>query len=178
MRRALASSDSCESDPKVDPATPNRTRGRIVLAWAWVAGWAFVIWTLGGDDFSFAKTSRTISPWLQWLIGDIDSRTRFKIYVAMRKSAHFFEYAILALLTFRAALIAARRNPLASSAWIALFLVATLATADEARQAFSDARSGSPYDVLIDIMGGAITIIGLLAISRRMRPIGSVESSV
>ena len=44
-----------------------------------------------------------------------------------------------------------------------------LASADEARQALSDARTGSPWDVLIDLTGGVIAVTGVLVISRRMR---------
>lgn len=153
-----------------DPDPPRRApRRRIVLAWTWVVLWAGVIWMLGGDDYALNETSRLLSPWLEWLIGDIDVRTRYRILVALRKSAHFVEYAILALLTFRAALMAAPRNQLATAAWTALFLVAALATADEARQAFSPARTGSPWDVLIDLTGGCLTVLGLILISRRMR---------
>ena len=136
-----------------------------------------MIWILGGDGFSLAATSRTISPWLEFLIGDLDPATRLKIFLAIRKSAHFFEYAILAILTFRAALLAAPRNQLATAGWVALFLVAILATADEARQAFSSARSGSPYDVVIDVTGGLIAIIGLIVITRRMRRQDTLESA-
>ncbi len=172
----MAASEPSESAPeKASP--PSRRRRRIVLAWTWVACWAAVIWTLGGDGFSLAATSRTISPWLELLIGDIDPATRLKIFLAIRKSAHFFEYAILAILTFRAALLAAPRNQLATAGWVALFLVATLATADEARQAFSSARSGSPYDVVIDVTGGLIAIVGLILITRRMRGHGPLESA-
>jgi hypothetical protein len=179
MRQNLARSDPDrmpDSDPESEAAATEsarprrRSRRRIVLAWTWVALWAGIIWILGGDDFSYQDTSSTLSPWLKWLIGDVDYRTRIKIFVAVRKSAHFVEYAILALLTFRAALMAARRNQWITAAWVALFLVATLASADEARQAFSSARTGSPFDVLIDITGGVIAIGGLLLISRRMRP--------
>ncbi len=183
MRRALAASESGDSDPSDRPAPPSpvdpsRGRGRIIVAWVWVACWAAVIWVLGGDRFSLAETSRTIYPWLQWLIGDVDFTTRYKIFFAVRKSAHFIEYAILAILTFRAALLAAPRNQLATAAWVALFLVATLASADEARQAFSNTRSGSPYDVLIDVTGGAISVIGLVLIARRMRGTDGREASI
>ena len=148
-----------------------------MLAWLWVVCWAALIWTLGGDSFSFTKTNQTIFPWLDWLTGDLDYRTRYQIYVSIRKAAHFVEYAILALLTFRAAFIAARKTPLASAAWIALFIVTCLAGADEARQAFSPVRTGSPIDVLIDVSGGVVAILGLLVISRRMRAPERVESS-
>ena len=168
----MASSKANQSNSGT-PSQPKRRKRRIGFAWALVAIWAAVIWTLGGDDFSLTETSLMISPWIEWILGDIDSRTKWKIFLAIRKSAHFVEYAILALLTFRAALISAPRNQLATAGWIALFLVATLATADEARQAFSTARSGSPYDVLIDLTGGAFAVIGLLTIGRRMRPIGA-----
>ena len=43
---------------------PGRRR-RITFAWCLVAVWAGVIWMLGGDDFSLAKTSRGIEPWLE-----------------------------------------------------------------------------------------------------------------
>ena len=51
------------------------------------------------------------------------------------------------------------------------------ASADEARQAFSDVRTGSPYDVLIDVAGGVVMVLGLLVISKRLRPSNTVESS-
>lgn len=160
-----------------DPSPPPRKRRRrLVIAWTLVVVWAAVIWILGGDQFSLAETSRTISPWIEWLIGDLDHATRYRIFLGIRKSAHFVEYAILAILTFRAALITAPRNQLATAAWVALFLVATLAGADEARQAFSNARTGSPTDVLIDVTGGSIAILGLVLITRRMRQTPEVES--
>jgi len=142
---------------------------RIVIAWLCVVLWAGVIWRLGGDEFSATNTSSVLFDWLRMFYENIDPRTRYRILIGLRKFAHFFEYAVLALLTFRAALITGARNQLATAAWVALFLVATLASADEARQAFSQARTGSPYDVLIDLLGGAVAISGLLLISRRMR---------
>lgn len=166
MRPDLTSPDVSDAEK----ATAQRKRRRIILAWAAVVFWAGVVWTLGGDAFSLAETSKFISPMIEAIFGDIDGRTKWKIFLTVRKSAHFVEYAILALLTFRAALLSAPRNQLATAAWVALFLVATLATADEARQAFSTARSGSPYDVLIDLTGGVFAILGLLLITRRMRP--------
>lgn len=173
MRRSLSERDA--TDPETE--RPRSSTRRKVVAWAWVLAWGLVIWTFGTDDFSFEESSDAIYPWLDWLTGDLDYRTRYRIYVGIRKSAHFIEYAILALLTFRAALIAAARTQLATAAWTALFIVACLASADEARQSFSAVRTGSPYDVLIDISGGLVMILGLVVIVRRMRSPGAVESS-
>jgi len=168
-----------ENDPKenAESPAPKRPARRAMLAWLWVVCWSGLIWFLGGDSFSFSETTEAFMPWFDWLIGDLDWRTRYRIYAAFRKTAHFFEYAILALLTFRAALSAARHTQLATAGWVALFIVTSLATADEARQAFSPVRTGSPYDVLIDVAGGLLAVLALLVISRRMRPPGQLESS-
>jgi VanZ family protein len=173
MRRSLPRPDPNNAETR-PPRSPTR---RKVIAWAWVFAWALVIWTLGTDDFSFEESSNTIYPWLDWLTGDLDWRTRYQIYVAIRKCAHFTEYAILALLTFRAALIAAARTPVATAAWVALFMVACLAAADEARQSFSAVRTGSPYDVLIDVSGGLVMVLGLVVIVRRLRSPDAIRSS-
>ena len=168
-----------QSDPKeaVDSVQLKRPLQRRLLAWLWVVCWATLIWIFGGDSFSFSESGNTILPWLDWLTGDLDYRTRYRIYIAIRKSAHFVEYAILALLTFRASLISANRTRLATAAWVALFIVTSLAAADEARQAFSQVRTGSPYDVLIDVTGGLLTVLGLLLITRRLRQSDPAESS-
>lgn len=176
MRRRLVETNDMEN---AESPTPKRPLRRTMLAWFWVLCWGGTIWTLGGDSFSFPQTTDTIMPWLDWLTGDLDWRTRYRILVAIRKSAHFIEYAILALLTFRAALLsAARRTRFVTAGWVAIFIVTSLATADEARQAFSPVRTGSPYDILIDVAGGLLAVLGLLVISRRMRPAGGAESSV
>ena len=175
MRRFLFENDSDES---IESPARNRRGRRAIVAWLLVFCWGAMIWILGGDSFSFSETSETLLPWLDWLTGSLDWRTRYKIFVAIRKSAHFIEYAILALLTFRAAtLSAARKTQLATAGWVALFIVMSLATADEARQAFSPVRTGSPYDILIDVAGGLITVLGLIVISRRLRANTPAESS-
>lgn len=167
MRPALSADDLEPAQPS--EADRRRRRRRIALAWSLVAIWAFVIWTLGGGDFSSAATSPALLDWLRWLFEDLAPATRYRVLMGLRKSAHFIEYAILALLAFRAAMLSATRNRLATAVLVALFLVATLATADEARQAFTPSRSGSPYDVLIDISGGVVATLGLVIISRRLR---------
>lgn len=161
------------------PELPTRPhwRRRILLAWTWVVIWAGVIWTLGGDDFSASATGGPLLRLVRWLFEDLDAATRLKLTMWIRKSAHFVEYGILALLAFRAALISAHRSQITTPAWITLFLVAAVAAADEARQTFSPVRTGSPYDVLIDITGGVIALLGVLLIMRRMRSPGPAGTS-
>jgi VanZ family protein len=151
------------------PEVTRRARRRIWLAWLWVALWAAVIWQLGTDAYSLRRTSGFMQWVIESLFGEVDAATRYKLYMLFRKSAHFTEYAILALLSFRAALLSAARARIVTACWIALFLVGTVAAADEFRQAFSSSRTGSPYDVLIDLTGGLVALTGLLFISRRVR---------
>jgi len=139
------------------------------VAWGLVLGWAAVIWMLGSDPFSASSTSPGLLEWLGWLFSDLDTRSKYRLLAMIRKSAHFIEYAILAILAFRAALLSAPRNPMTTAIWVTLFVVASLAGADEFRQAFSPVRTGSPRDVLIDLSGGTIALVGAAWVSRRAR---------
>lgn len=157
------------AEPQSDgPREPTRRR-RILIAWLIVVAWAGVIWTLGGDGFSAGETSGWFSSILNAIGIEITPGQRYRMAIFIRKSAHFVEYGILAVLAFRAALLSAGRNQIATAAWTALFLVATLATADEARQAFLASRTGSPIDVMIDITGGSLAVIGIIWVMRRVR---------
>jgi VanZ family protein len=168
--------ESPSEENRVDAAR-QATRGRKILAWALVACWGAVIWSLGEDQFSSIQTSRFLMPLLRWFVGEVDADTRYHVSMFVRKSAHLTEYGILALLTLRAAWIAAGRAQLAPSACIALFVVVAVASADEFRQTFSAVRTGSPYDVLIDLTGGLIAIVGVTVISKRMRSASPMRSS-
>jgi VanZ family protein len=75
---------------------------------------------------------------------------------AVRKLAHFVEYAILAALTWRA-----DRRVL-----VALGVALAVAVVDETQQAFTMFRTGSPFDVLLDCAGAATA----LAFLRWRRP--------
>ncbi|MFP6654599.1 MAG: VanZ family protein [Myxococcota bacterium] len=145
---------------------------RITVAWMWVAGWGGLIWILGSDSFSLADMKRTLLPWLDWLTGNLEDRIRNQIFFGIRKAAHFSVYAILALLAFRvtfiATTIATTRFQRAIAGGTALLIVATLASADEARQALSPARTGCPDDVLLDLAGGVVAVIIGLILSRRL----------
>jgi VanZ family protein len=138
-----------------------------------VVCWGGLIWILGGDSFSLAHTKETLLPWLDWLdwlTGGLDDRSRYWIFHGLRKVAHVSEYGILALLAFRARLMATEGfQPTAAGCRTALFIVVALASADEARQVLSPVRTGSPYDVLLDLAGGVVAVIGGLLFTQRRR---------
>jgi VanZ family protein len=148
------------------------TRRKVLFAWLVALAWAYVVWQFGGDDYAFNRTSAFLQPLIDWLLAGLDLATRIQLHAYTRKSAHFIEYAILALLSFRAAMLSAERHRIGTACWVSIFFVATLAAADEIRQSYSAVRTGSPYDVLIDVAGGAVGLLGVLLITRRMRNAG------
>jgi VanZ family protein len=134
-----------------------------LVAWA-----AFVLFA-STANFSASNTSRIIRPLLLWLFPDITEPTLLRVHFFVRKCAHFTEYAVLALLTaraFRTSGLAALRR----SWWLASFaLVAVVALTDEYHQSFLPSRTGTIYDSLLDMTGGAtaLAVLALLLAARR-----------
>ena len=85
--------------------------------------------------------------------------------VALRKIAHFSEYAVLLALWWRA--LKTRMDPHRALAW-AYGVTVAYACTDEFHQTFVDGRVGTPRDVLIDATGAAVAA-GLILIHLRSR---------
>lgn len=86
------------------------------------------------------------------------------IHATVRKCAHFTEYAIFALIVSRAFLTSSKAYLRRYWHVGAVIAVAVLAMIDETGQSFNPDRTGSIYDILIDVFGGivAVTIVVLL----------------
>ena len=86
-----------------------------------------------------------------------------------RKCAHLAEYAVFALLVWRA--LNHSRNNLAPWSWPkvggTLLLVFIYAASDEFHQSFVPTRTPRIHDVVIDTIGGAIGLFALWMIQRR-----------
>ena len=78
--------------------------------------------------------------------------------LVLRKLAHAAEFALLAVLAYRAT----RSFP------VALALASTYAATDEVHQIFVEGRVGSPVDWAIDTAGAAVGL-GLVAARERRR---------
>ena len=85
------------------------------------------------------------------------AKTTERVFVAVRKSAHFFEYLILAILVI--SLLKEYSLEEKKKYALAIAIVALYAITDEIHQLFVPNRSGRIFDVFVDI-SGAIT--GLL----------------
>ena len=122
------------------------------------AAWACFVLFASSPSFSASNTSRIIRPLLLWLFPDISEGSLDYAHFLIRKAAHFSEYALLALLAARA-FRTSHKERLRRLWWLAAFaLVACVALADEYHQSFLPSRTGTIYDSLLDMTGGAAAL--------------------
>ena len=139
------------------------------MAYAPLFLWTAVILVLGSSSGSMAQTSRIIKPLIEFFFPVASPETVLIVHAAIRKTAHFVEYAVLAML-------AARAYGRSASNWIrgkwpvwALITVVAVAAVDEFIQSFNVARTGSPFDVLLDLAGGTAGLVLFAALARLRR---------
>lgn len=147
-------------------------RGRKVSrAWRYapLLLWMCFIFFASTVNFSASNTSRIIRPLLLWLYPGMSEESLDFAHFIIRKLGHLTEYAILALLAARAFYTSSHQ--LLRRRWFlfALALVVLYALSDEFHQLFVPSRTGSIYDSLIDIVGGAIALLLFLLWQRRKK---------
>jgi VanZ family protein len=121
--------------------------------------WMAVMFYFSTDTFSAANTGSR----LQWVVtiffpAITESQLRILNFLT-RKTAHFVEYAILALLWLRAFRSGAPVRWRWRWAAQAFALVAVWALLDEWHQTYTAHRGGSLYDSLLDMCGGLTALI-------------------
>ncbi len=122
--------------------------------------WLALIFIDSTDLMSAEHTSRFIVPFLLWLKPDISPETVASVHFFIRKFAHVGEYAILALLLFRAAICVTNLKWSMSILCVSIWSIClVVAATDEFHQTFVRSRGPSVRDIMID-SGGAI--VGLL----------------
>jgi VanZ family protein len=129
-------------------------RRKWLTAYAPLAIWIVIILGLGSQLGSMNETSRFVRPLLEFLFPNALPETLTFVHGYIRKFAHLAEYAVLGFLAFRAFAELQKARFAA-----ALILVLAVAATDEVKQSFDPNRTASPWDVLIDIAGGAAAII-------------------
>lgn len=101
---------------------------------------------------------------MHWLFPQMSQPRIEEIHYLFRKCAHLTEFAILALLLWRAIRKPQNRDArpwLWPEAGLALVLVFLYAASDEIHQAFIPGRTGQVSDVIVDTVGGGLGL-GLL----------------
>jgi VanZ family protein len=140
--------------------------------WLPVLVWMAVIFTASSDTDSYEHSSRIIAPLLHWLFPHISANTVDWIVFLVRKCAHVAEYAVLAVLLWRA-LRRPRKNQPRPWNWrearMALLIVAIYSATDEFHQIFVPTRTPAVHDVVIDTLGGAAGLFALWLMGRRQK---------
>ena len=129
--------------------------------WLPVLLWMTLIFGGSADTRSYQHSSLLVEPLLRWLFPHMPQSQIDLIHHIFRKCCHLAEYAVLALLVFRA-LNANKGLPPWSWPRVGgtLLIVFLYASSDEYHQSFVPTRTAEFSDVCIDTAGGSI---GLLA---------------
>lgn len=128
--------------------------------WLPVLGWLVVTFIGSTNVLSVEQTSPFIVSFLLWLKPGMTPQTIWVIVVFMRHCAHVGEYAVLALLMWRAlrcGVNASMRMP--ALCGVVLLGCALFAASDEFHQRFVKSRTPSVRDVFLDIAGAGVGLL-------------------
>ncbi len=123
-----------------------------------------VIFTGSGDSHSYEHSSFFVEPFLRWLFPRMTQEHIETIHLCIRKCGHLTEYAVLALLAWRALRRPVKNDPRPwgwREARLALAIVVLYAATDELHQLFVPDRTGLVSDVFIDTAGGGLGLLAL-----------------
>ena len=116
------------------------------VRWLPVMAWSAVILVASGGEFSAARSGS----WFRALFG---FELPYVLHVLARKLAHLVVYGILGALAWRAARVDTSRP-----AAVALTIALAVAVADETRQSTDVTRTGTAWDVALDMIGAWIAV--------------------
>ena len=137
--------------------------------WFIPLAWMSAIFFGSSDSKSYTHSSHLIEPFLHWLFPHMTQAHVEAIHHVIRKCAHLTEYAVLAILLWRAVRKPVRRDPRPWSwreASIAVLIVFLYASTDEFHQIFVPSRTALVSDVFIDTSGAVAGMILLWAVGR------------
>jgi len=140
--------------------------GGLLKYWAPPIIWMSIIFLFSTDAFSGANTGSLLWTVVSFIYPGATQELFDSIHFYVRKAGHFTEYAILALLLFRAFWSGARERWRLRWALSSLLIAFLYASLDEFHQTFTRHRTGSIYDSLIDTSGAATALV-LLWLFRR-----------
>ena len=130
-----------------------------LIYWLPLLVWMCVIFTASSDADSARHSSIYFEPLMRWLFPSMSQAHIEQLHYAFRKCCHMTEFAVLAVLMWRA-IRQPQRNDRRNWRWdeagLALSLVFLYAASDELHQVFIPSRTGQISDVVVDVLGGAI----------------------
>lgn len=155
--------------PAVQPKSTKRAAD-FLCYWLPVAAWMVLIFSASADPQSFHRTSSFFEPLIHRLFPLMTPETIATIHHLIRKSCHLIEYAVLALLVWRAVRQPVRQDPRPwrwDEAGLVLAVVFAYAASDEFHQVFVPNRTPLLSDVMTDTSGGAAGLL-LLWLGRKL----------
>jgi len=159
-------------------------RRRVLLsAWIPAAICVLMIAISSSDAFSSENTGRLLRPLAESIFGPFANHTWSTLLYDIRKVGHFFAYGFVSLVFFRAYRMTFRLSRAYSAVTASLrataaALVSTLVlcSADEYHQSFLPKRTGTPFDVLLDMCGAVTCHLILFAFVGSLLELASTTS--
>jgi len=142
---------------------------KFLIYWLPLLVWMFVIFTASCDAQSYQHSSLLFEPLVHWLFPNLSADTVAELHHLFRKTCHLMEYAIFAVLAWRAIHQPQKHNRRPwrwDEAGLTIALVFTYAASDEFHQVFVPGRTALVSDVLIDTSGGLLGLT-LLWLARK-----------
>jgi VanZ family protein len=137
--------------------------------WLPVLAWMILIFSASADTKSYQHSSALFEPLLHWLFPHLSQDQVGFYHELFRKSCHLTEYAVFALLLWRAIRRPQKGDRRAwrwDEAGLTLAGVFLYAASDEFHQIFVPTRTPHISDVLIDTAGGGIGLLLLWVIGK------------
>lgn len=135
---------------------------KFLVYWLPPLAWMGLIFFASADRQSYQHSSSLFVPLLHWLFPGMAAENIDAIHHLFRKCGHLTEYAILALLFWRA-IRQPRRGDARPWRWdeagLSLSLVFLYAASDELHQVFVPLRTALVSDIVVDVSGGAIGLL-------------------
>jgi VanZ family protein len=128
---------------------------------------------------SAENTGRILLPLLRAFFGEISRAAYLEVHYYLRKAGHFFGYAVLSLMMFRAWWATVAISDGTATSWrdmlyqwsaraalLAAVSTAAVAGLDELHQTMLAGRTGQVSDVILDSLAGLFTQMALIAVSK------------
>lgn len=133
--------------------------------------WMAAIFVFSTDLFSSGNTGGLVARIFLWLFPTMSEAQLQTAHFLVRKAGHFSVYAVLALLLIRAFRASTTLRWRWQWALYSFFIVGLYALLDEYHQSFTTSRTGSIWDSMIDLTGGACMLFVLWLLSvRKSKP--------
>jgi len=137
-------------------------------AYAPLVIWIALILFFSGSRGSVDETSGFFRPLLEFFFPSASPEELIRYYGFLRKVLHFVVYAILGLLADRA-LSSTTRSP-KRTVVISLLTCLAVSATDEYVQSHDPSRTGTGYDVMLDMAGATIAVAIMYLLNRRRPP--------